>query len=145
MYEKKQFWAVFAASIAFSVGGFLFGVFVPHHACDAGRGGALGTATALGFLFINRDYGAKLYKTLTRDLPELKARIEQIKRGKSSPTLEPPVPPNLPSLEKRLDVLIHSIAIEGKGHLTEAKFLGFATFVGTIIWGFGDIFAKWLT
>jgi hypothetical protein len=144
MSEKANFWLVFVASITFSIGGFLFGILVPGHAADAGRGGAIGTAIALGFLFINRDYGTRLYRTLIRDVPELKARIDRLKQGARDS--HPPVKTvlTIDELETRIEGLVNAILIEGEGHGTESRFLGLATFIGTIIWGFGDLGAQYL-
>jgi hypothetical protein len=144
MPEKPRFWLVFATSLLFSLGGVIAVIIVPHHTGDGGRGGAIGTAIALLFLFINRDYGAQLFRALTREIPDLKARIERLKLAKKGSTAPSPAgapAATLPELEKRIDALVDSMAIEGEGRATETGFLALATAIGTVFWGFGDWFA----
>jgi len=141
MSERIRFWLVSGVSLAFSIGGILVCIFVVQAAPDAGRGGAIGVAIALGFLFISRDYGFKLYTTLTHDLPDLLERAKKIKQGEANSKAL--AAPTVVDLEKRIALLASAIAIEGQAHRTESVFLAFATFVGTIVWGFGDMAAQY--
>ena len=51
--------SVAVLSVVVSISGILIAIFVTHCKEDALRGGALGTALALIFMFIARNYGMK--------------------------------------------------------------------------------------
>src|SRR2546421_12405953 len=143
MSENTRFWLVFSTSIVSSIGGLLVAVFVTRNAADGGRGGAIGPAVALAFMFLTRDYGAKLYSAVTRRLPDIEARIKLLEQ--KGPRGEKPAPPaeaTLADLRTRVDALAAAIAIDAKGQKTQNAFLALATFVGTIVWGFGDLGAQ---
>jgi hypothetical protein len=80
MTKKKTYLLNFFVSLAFLFGGLPSAAFVSRNAADGGRGGAIGTAIALLFLFTNRNYGIKIYTALTHELPDLQARINGIRR-----------------------------------------------------------------
>ncbi len=110
-------------SAALSVGGVIWAA---HTRCPAngGRGGAVATALAFVVLFLRPDYGLWLFKQ----------RREKMK-------------PNLPEVERvgsELTALVESLEINSKGQKNQNIALAVASGIGTIFWGFGDIFAKWL-
>ncbi len=144
MSEKIQFWMVFVVSIVFSIVGVPFAVFVTKTAADGGRGGAIGTALALGFLFINRDYGTKLFTALSRRLPNLQARIKQLRTQSDGKTPAAERPAEISEVKKEVNALVGAILIDSKGQQTQNRFLALATFIGTMLWGFGDLVADYL-
>jgi hypothetical protein len=75
-------------------------------------------------LFLRPDYGLWLFKQ----------RREKMK-------------PNLPEVERvgsELTALVESLEINSKGQKNQNIALAVASGIGTMSWGFGDIFAKWL-
>jgi hypothetical protein len=142
MMERTTFWGVFLVSIGFSFGWLFFCVLRCQSPIDAGRGGAIGTAIALFALFVTRDYGMKLYTALADILPDVKARMARLGAPTGAPAQKNP--PTTAELEQRIDTLVAAIKIEGKGHKLESICLASATFVGTIVTAFGDVFASHL-
>lgn len=139
--EKVYSWTIFALCIVTSVGGVVCAV-VYNHADDGGRGGAIGTALALGFMFINRDYGFQTYKALIARAPTRQAEINALRKGgalEAATKVE-----TAEQVKKELDTLVSAIIFDEKGQQTQNKFLALATFISTIIWGFGDWFAGFL-
>jgi hypothetical protein len=144
MSEKNRFWIVFGVSMAFSIGGIFFGAFYTANHADGGRGGAVGTAIALAFMFITRDYGVRFYAAVTKGLPDLEARIKRITDEKKEQQAAPKHDATLPELQQQVDALVGAIGIDAKGQKTQNYFLALATFVGTMTWGFGDLAAQFL-
>lgn len=153
MTQKQTYLTVFFISVAFSIGGIPFAAFVTKDAADGGRGGAIGSTLALLFIFISRDYGTKLYEALTRELPDLKARIEKKKAGAPAGgeermgTIEERVARlELKATEAKteLSTLVTRINIDAQGNRSQSIWLAVATCIGTMTWGFGDLAAKYL-
>ena len=143
MSENTQFWIVFGVSILSSLGGVFVAAFITGNAADGGRGGAIGTALALTFMFITRDYGAKLYIAVTRRLPDLEARIKRLERKEpGQPSAPQRTEITLVDLQNQLNALAAAIVIDAKGQKTQNAFLALATFIGTMVWGFGDLAAQ---
>jgi len=141
MSEKADHWTVFIVSIASSLGGLFYYVVVSPSPEKAGRGGVLGLAITLGFLFVSRDYGSRFFKTLTDTLPNIRVAIREMKETPSTQTIERPEP-TVKELEHRIKLLAQSIDIDRQGHDTENKFLAAATVIATLVSGFGDVIAK---
>jgi hypothetical protein len=134
MSERTVFWLVFLSSVVSSIGGLVFCVVIRDTA-DAGRGGDAGAAIALGFMFVTRDYGVRLYQVLTKEMPDLKARIARLKNP------DAPAITVKPDLSEKFDTLLDAIALDGQGRQTENRFLAIATCVGILISGFGEMIA----
>ena len=143
--EKAEFWIIWSASILFSLGWFVVCVLSQSYAADAGRGGAVGTALALILFFVNRNYAVQLFHVLNVELPDLQSRLRERKNAKEGKPAQPPPPSTLAEVERRLDGLLDSIESESDVHSSETKFVVTATFIGTIMWGFGDWLACSLT
>ncbi len=141
MSEKAEHWAVFIFSVASSLGGLFYYVVISPSPENAGRGGVLGLAITLGFLFVSRDYGSRFFKTLTDTIPRIRATIQEMKERQSTSMAER-APLTSPELEQRISVLAQSIDIDRQGHETENRFLAAATVIATLVSGYGDVIAK---
>jgi hypothetical protein len=144
MQEKNQYTAVAVISGLFSLVSVPFAVFVTRCANDGGRGGAIGVAIALLFLFITRDYGTKLYNKLVHDLPELKVRLERGAQTDPAPqnATSVPVDQRVAQLEREVAALVRQINIDAEGQREQNFHLAWVTAFGTLVWGFGDLLAK---
>ena len=107
--------------ITFSVGGVLRAV---HLGCPAegGRGGAIATVIAFLILFSRPDWGLRFFADRNES------------KGDSSPI----------SLERKVDLLYGALQADSVGRTAQNYALACATITGTLFWGFGDYFAKWL-
>jgi hypothetical protein len=153
MSQKQMYLGVFFLSAAISLGGIPFAAYVCKSDSDGGRGGAIGAALAFLFLFGTNDYGTKLFKAVTEQLPDLRARILRLKTQAAAPAevTPPTVEARVASLEQKIskietafDMLVNRIDIDGQGQRAQSIWLAVATVIGTIAWGFGDLVAKYL-
>ncbi len=153
MTQKQTYLTVFFISLACSIGGIPFAAYVCKSDADAGRGGAIGSALAFLFLFVTTDYGTKLFEAVTKDLPELRARVARLKTQTETPAevTAPTVEANVARLEQKINkietevsTLVNRIDIDGQGQRAQNIWLAVATVIGTIAWGFGDLAAKYL-
>jgi hypothetical protein len=131
-------------SVAVSIGGIVIAVLVTHHKEDALRGGALGTALALIFMFIARNYGMKLYDEAKRleDL-ENKDRRTETPAGTFGEPL-PPAPATVTNkeLSLRIETLRAAIVVDGNELKKLNWFLIAATAVAAVVCAFGDMIAQ---
>jgi hypothetical protein len=134
--------SVAVLSVAVSIGGIVIAVFVTHRKEDALRGGALGTALALIFMFIARNYGMKLYDEAKR-LVELenKDRRTETKAGANGERLPPETVANK-ELSLRIETLRAAIVVDGDELKKLNWFLIAATAVAAVVCAFGDLIAK---
>jgi hypothetical protein len=145
MWEIVSYWLAFLISISFSIGGFAYYTWFHTEPGKAGLGGVIGTAIALFVLFITREYGMNIYESLTKTLPDISERVRRMKELRGV-TLPPrPTAPTNADLATQIDALVSAMAIDAKGHRLETIFLASATFIGTIVSGFGELAAKWIT
>src|SRR6266404_1107794 len=153
MTQKQTYLTVFFISLACSIGGIPFAAYVCKSDAHAGRGGAIGSALAFLFLFVTTDYGTKLFEAVTKDLPELRARVARLKTQTETPAevTAPTVEANVARLEQKINkietevsTLVNRIDIDGQGQRAQNIWLAVATVIGTIAWGFGDLAAKYL-
>ena len=104
----------------------ILGVVRAIHLCDkteGGRGGAIAAIVALTTFLLRRDYGAWQYKD----------RIDNMKAD---------LTPDEQLVEK-VSALEQAIGINAYGQSVSNWWLAGSTAVGTIFWGFGDVFASW--
>lgn len=144
MSENVKTGLVFIVSISASVGGVLFAACVKHNALDGGRGGAIGTAIALAFMLFSRDYGSRLYVAVTRRLPDEEARIKRLEQKQPEPLVPEKIEVKVAEIEKHMNQLAAAMTIDARGQRVQNGFIVSATFIGTIIWGFGDWAAQYL-
>ena len=153
MTQKQTYLTVFFISLACSIGGIPFAAYVCKSDADAGRGGAIGAALAFLFLFVTNDYGTKLFKAVTEELPDLKARILRLKTQATAPAEVAPtngearvarLEQKINKIESEVSILVNRIDIDGQGQRAQSIWLAVATVIGTIAWGFGDLAAKYL-
>jgi hypothetical protein len=111
-------------SVFFSIGGV---VWAAHKRCpaDGGRGGAIATAVALAVIVSRPDYGLLIYEARRKRRPSNLTQMETI-------------------LDE-LDSIAAAYEINSSGQKWQNWTVVGSTFVGTVVWGFGDVFAKWLT
>jgi hypothetical protein len=92
---------------------------------------------ALFALFTTRNYVVELYSALTQTDAGLRARILNLTKSKTSRDPIGTADEKLKALEKRLE-------LEAEAQKYQNFYLAIATAIGTIFWGFGDLFALWL-
>jgi hypothetical protein len=132
------FWSLFFFCIASSLLGIVWAVLISKHPEDGGRGGAVAVAAALFSLFMSKSYGIGVFEARTKVIPEL---IEAFERLGNIPSTPRTADENSEAIRSGLVDLLKSEAAAQK---RQNLFLAAATAVGTIIWGFGDLVAKFV-
>ena len=138
MTERRLFIIIGGTSIFVSLCGVIIAAFVVADASHGGRGGAIGVAIALVALFATRNYAGEVYDALTNPAQNVKTRILKLTKGTLA---EAPV---LDSPEHKIMALEARLKLEHQGQKVQNIWLAVATGIGTICWGFGDLFAKWI-
>jgi|ERR1700733_363082 len=108
--------------LSVSVGGVIRAVHLSDKT-EGGRGGAIATMLALTIVLLRRDFGVWQYKD----------RIENMKTGLST----------LDQLTEKVSALEQAIGVNSIGQTSTNWWLAGSTAIGTLFWGFGDVFAKW--
>jgi hypothetical protein len=130
-------WLLFSFCIAASFIGIIVAIFVTKDPTDGGRGGAIATAAALYYLFLNKSYGRRLFEARTKIIPELIQSFERM--GKITPS-----PESQKEIAETLSAdLSNMFAREAGQQDLQNKFLAWATAIGTVVWGWGDIVTGW--
>jgi len=119
------------SSIALGLGGIWWAVHRTHCDTDGGRGGAIADAIALFVIFLDRSYASSLYDMISSMTPTEDNSIGPINRS----TVREIVVSEIKTLEGLL-------AVDAKLVRLQSFFLALATLVGTLCWGFGDIWAR---
>jgi hypothetical protein len=128
-------------SVAFSIGGISIAIFVTHCKEDALRGGALGTALALIFMFIARNYGMKLYDE-AKKLADMEREARRAETTAETNSERPPQAPlTIDEVSQRIETLRFAIVVDGDELKKLNWFLIGATAVAAIVCAFGDIIA----
>ncbi len=138
MSERMLFLMIGVIAILAAVVGVLLAAYVFENADHGGRGGAVAVAIALVTLFATRNYANDVYDALTNPSQDVRTRILKLTKG----TL--PNAPSLTNADQKLTALEARFRLEAEGQRTKNIWLAVSTAVGTIFWGFGDLFAKWL-
>jgi len=141
MTEKIKYGVVSLFSIGAPFFSLWYSIFVSGNKDDAGRGGAVGAVLALGFLFVSRNYGARLYHIVSKDYEELDEWISQLSSGPPAPSDTKPLP-SLEDLSLRIDALGAAIAFDSGDQKWQNRFLALCTAWGSLVWCFGDLFAR---
>jgi ABC-type transport system involved in cytochrome bd biosynthesis fused ATPase/permease subunit len=128
--------SITVACVTLSFGGVFLSAFV-WDSSHGGRGGALAVALALFALFATRNDAVEMYDALTHRGEQLKARILNLTR---STRREDPIR----TAEEKLTALEKRLEWEAEGQRVQNFYLALSTAVGTVFWGFGDLFAFWL-
>lgn len=142
--EAGFFRIVWIGAVVLSVGGVIFAAFVSKDMADGGRGGALADALALAALFGTRNYAADTYEALTTRAIELRSRILKLSGSGAVPGAIPNEESEIAEVKRRLGAFETRLRLDAQGAYTQNFALAVATFVGTVFWGFGDLFAAWL-
>lgn len=134
--------SVAALSVVVSIGGILTAIFVTHRKEDALRGGALGTALALIFMFIARNYGMKLYDEAKR-LADMEREARRAQTTAETNGKRPPhqAPLTIDEVSQRIETLRSAIVVDGDELKKLNWFLIGATAVAAIVCAFGDMIA----
>lgn len=137
--ETAVFRTILAASVLLSVGGVLLTPIAGINASHGGRGGAIAVAISLFALFATRNHATYLYDALTGKDHEIMTLIEEL-TGAERPDedWQETIKTRFAALERRLE-------LEAEGQFAQNLYLAFATAIGTIFWGFGDIFSGWFS
>jgi hypothetical protein len=128
-------------SVFLSLGGILIGAFVTEPA-DGGRGGAIAVALAFLVLFVRRGYGARVYEAIARDLPAMREEVSKLRQGTAPATANAE---DLAQVKRQVTAIVSRIDTEADGQKIQNRALAWASCIGTIAWGFGDMLAKWLS
>jgi hypothetical protein len=139
MSQSARYGWVVVVSIVLSAGGILLAAY--GDPADGGRGGAVAVAFAFFVLFIHRDYGARVYKALTLELPSLKAQIASLRAGGDPSAANSE---GVDALKRQVTAIVARLETEAKGQKGQNVALAVASVIGTLAWGFGDVIAKWL-
>ena len=142
-FEEIRFWIVFALSVGVSLGWILAAAHTSSHQADGGRGGAVGTAIALAFMFLTRDFGTELYSAVIRRLPAVEKQIKGLTNDRDISEAQKAEFTG-PDLQTKVEAHIAAIDIDAQGQRVQNCFLALATCIGTLAWGFGDLAAKYL-
>ncbi|HEV2962129.1 MAG TPA: hypothetical protein VG649_09920 [Candidatus Angelobacter sp.] len=140
MSQRTRYGLVVLIAVVLSVAGVLIGAFVTDPA-DGGRGGAVAVALAFIVLFVRRDYGSRVYDALTKDIPALRQQIRNLREGKAD---VPKDGENLAEIKKQVTAIVSRLDTESDGQKDQNRALAWASCIGTIAWGFGDLAAKLL-
>jgi hypothetical protein len=140
MSQRSRYGLVVLASILLSVGGILTGAFVTRPA-DGGRGGAIAVALAFFVLFVRRDYGARVYAALTKEIPAIKEEVSLLRQSKPAPAASAP---DIGQVKRQVTAIVSRLDTEADGQKIQNRALAWASCIGTIAWGFGDVLASWL-
>ena len=139
MSQRTRYGVVVLAAIVFSLTGIYVGAFVTDPS-DGGPGGALAVALAFLVLFVRKDYGSRVYDALTKDIPALRQQISNLREGKTVTPKEA----DLGQIKTQVTAVVNRLDTESDGQKIQNRALAWASCIGTIAWGFGDIAAKWL-
>ena len=123
-----RLWLVMCLCVVLSVGGVMYAV-VFGDACDGGRGGALAVALTFAMLFLDR-------RTPTAYLEmALPAAVD-------APTNDP-LKSYLGELKTAANQTRNAVAAVLDWAARQRWPLAISSVVGTVFWGFGDVFAGW--
>lgn len=143
MTERGRYISLAAGAILISVAGVLVASFVTEDPDDGGRGGALTVAVSFLVFFISRDLG----KRVVPWLGERGRTLRDILQGDKEKTVHagefPPDDP-IAALQKRIDCLEAVANIRVAQGRDQSYALAFTSVFGTVFWGFGDTFSRWL-
>jgi len=131
---------VVAGAAVLSLGGIAVGAWITKPS-DGGRGGAIAVALAFLILFIRRDYGARLYQAIVTDIPGIKDQITNLRQGRE---VVPTAATDAATLHRQFVAIVSRLDTEADGQNRQNGALAWASCIGTIAWGFGDIVACWL-
>ena len=128
---------IFAIVISF---GWVFVAALWYHSpADGGRGGAIAVALSLGSLFLNRPYGEEIFRLMTTERESFIQRVRLLKENK-----EKNYEGDLDHTEMIISALATRFNIEVYGQEKQNLFMAISAAIGTIVWGFGDVFSGWL-
>lgn len=135
--DRIKFIIPYLVAFGVLVGGFYLAL----HFCNpdwAGRAGAVAVALALLALFMNYNTPTRVYKILTEEAPTLRAAIASIDPTKAVGASQPV------STNDQIKAIEKLIKHGAEGQRKQNFSLAIPTFIATIIWGFGDLIAKFL-
>jgi hypothetical protein len=138
--QNTRYVLVVITSIVLSVGGIL----IAAHRRDpsrGGQGGAVAVAFSFFVLFIRRDYGTRVYTAITKDLPNLRAQIKNLRDGNDPAAANSD---GVAEVKRQITAIVARLETEAKGQKRQNIALALATVIGTIAWGFGDLGAQCL-
>ncbi len=138
--QVTRYTLVVVVSTLLSAGGIAIAVYRGDPS-SGGRGGAIAVAVAFFVLFIRRDYGARVYAAITKDIPKLRAQIASLSKGSE------PAAANRDGVletERQITGIVARLATEAKGQKAQNIALALASIIGTLSWGFGDLVAQYL-
>jgi hypothetical protein len=82
-----------------------------------------------------------VYDALTNDIPKLRQQISNLREGKADVSKEGE---NLAEIKRQVTAIVSRLNTESDGQKHQNRALAWASCIGTIAWGFGDLAAKWL-
>jgi len=139
MSRQRKYRAIVFFSALSSAGGIFLGVVGWIKIENANRGGAIAVALAFLTLFVRSDYGARLQAAIN-DSPQIAAIIETFKEN-SAPTQHDQQAKDHQALKTQVVGLTERLKADAASQARQNRALTWASVIGTLIWGFGDLFA----
>ena len=133
MWRLRLSKSILALCILLSAGGVYVAVHITHNETDAGRGGAIADALALGVMFLDRSYASRLYAIIKK----FQQRTEQ-----NDPSEAVDSAMVLRIARQEVGSALELVNADGRNQKMQNIYLAIATFAGTLTWGFGDLVAR---
>src|SRR5207237_343631 len=92
-------------------------------------------------LFVRRDYGSRVYAAITKDVPALRDEINALRQGQAQAA---PAAEDVAGIKRQVAAVVSRLDTESDGQKIQNRALAWASCIGTVAWGFGDVAAAWL-
>ena len=135
--EAARHILIVSASAFLSLGGVSVAAFSLHDPSHGGRGGAVASAASLLALFANKPYGLRFLESATRRQERID-RLGQLSGPDKAHTTESD------RLKNHVQAIRTTLLIDVLGQQIQNRSIAWSASIGTIFWGYGDIFAQWL-
>lgn len=142
LFRRSQAWLYNAGillSVSVSAGGVLYGALISKKCVDGQRGGAIGVAAAFSILFLSRNYGERVYKSILDTNPDLKARVFALSKEEAVEDF------SNKDLTWAIISILGRLNVEADEQRRQNIALVIASVIATLAWGFGDVIAGWVS
>lgn len=135
--QSRLYYAVVLLTVLVSIAGVLRATLLAKTE-RGGQGGAIGVALAFWIIFLNRNLGERLYKSILAGNSSLSEKLELLADKK------PMADFTNAELTTAMTATMARFSVESEEQRDQNKALVWASVLGTIFWGFGDRFADYL-